>query len=142
MTRSAFFCALAVAVLSVLGLGLSGRPALAQDSEKTSLEMTIQPLGYLFKDGRHRFTHHRVFVENAGIGVTLTKGTVCVDHGKECVSGRIEYRIDANSVKSRRDQYVATRFIPDVASIEYEGVDDNGNPVVVRAEMELDIPEQ
>ncbi len=142
MTRTGFLCAVALAALSITGISLSGEPAWAQDAEKASLTMTIQPLGYVFKDDRHRFMHHRIFIENAGVGVTLTSGTVCVDHGNECVSGMIEYRIDPNSAKSRRDQYVATKTLPDVASVEYKGTDDNGNPVVVRAEIPLDNPEQ
>jgi len=122
-------------------IGSVVKPAQAEGVQKASLAMNIQPLGYLFKDGRHRYTHHRVFIESAGIGVTLTSGKVCVNQGKECVSGKLNYRIDANSTKSRRNQYVATKSIPDVATVEYDGVDDNGNAVHVEAELILDIPQ-
>jgi len=136
-----FFATIFV-LLFVGGIGPLAEPVQAENTQKASLAMDIQPLGYLFKDGRHRYTHHRVFVESAGIGVTLTSGKVCVNHGKECVSGKINYRIEANSEKSRRDQYVATKSIPDVATVEYDGIDDNGNAVHVEAELTLDIPEQ
>lgn len=121
---------------------LSATQAMSDNPEKAVLTMEIQPLGYLFKDGRHRYTHHRLFIESAGVGVTIKSGKVCVDHGKECVSGKLEYRIDANSKKARRDQYVATKSIPDVATVEYDGVDDFGNPVHVEAEIILDVPNQ
>jgi len=104
--------------------------------------MKIQPLGYLFKDGRHRYTHHRVFTETAGVGVTLQSGKVCVNRGKECVSGKLNYRIDGNTEKFRRNQYVATKSIPDIATVEYDGIDDNGNPIHVEVEFPLDVPTQ
>lgn len=112
------------------------------ESESAKLKLTIQSLGYLFKDGRHRYTQHRHFSETAGIGVTLTSGKVCVSRGKECVSAKLNYRIDANTEKSRRNQYVATTSIPDIATVEYDGVDDNGYPVHVEVEFVLDVPAQ
>ena len=117
-------------------------PVTIDTTNKASLTMAIEPLGYLIKEGRHRYTQNRTFTESAGVGVTLTLGKVCVDHGKECVSGKVSYRVEPNSTASRRDQYVATKAIPDIATIVYTGTDDNGNPVTVSAEIELDIPKQ
>ena len=129
-------------IAALCGFAMLTDLAHSADAEKADLTMSIEPLGYLFKDGRHRYTHHRLFTESAGVGVTITSGKVCVDHGKECVSGILEYRIDPNTQRARRNQYVATKSIPDVATVEYGGVDDLGNPVHVKAEIILDVPEQ
>lgn len=111
-------------------------------AKKAQLQLKVEQHGYLFIEGRHRFTQTRRFDETNGVGVTLTNGKVCVSYGKECVEAEVAYRIDSGQELALQKHYVATETLPDEAVIEYWGVDDNGNPVSVRAEIQLDIPKQ
>ena len=108
--------------------------------KKAQLSLNVEPQGYLFIEGRHRFTQTRVFTETAGVGVTLTSGKVCVSFGKECVEAEVAYRVDAGQKLALQKHYVATETLPDEAVIEYKGIDDNGNQVLVTTDMQLEIP--
>ena len=110
--------------------------------KQAQLTLNIDPQGYLFIEGRHRFTQTRVFTEAAGVGVTLTRGKVCVSYGKECVEAEVAYRVNAGEELALQKHYVATETLPDEATIEYRGIDDNGNQVVVAAAIQLEIPKQ
>lgn len=110
--------------------------------KKAQLSLSIEPQGYLFIEGRHRFTQTRVFTETAGVGVTMTSGKVCVSYGKECVEAEVAYRVNAGKTLALQKHYVATETLPDEAVIEYQGVDDNGNPVSVTTDIQLEIPKQ
>ncbi|RVU35065.1 hypothetical protein EOI86_19760 [Hwanghaeella grinnelliae] len=110
--------------------------------KQAQLALEIEPHGYLFIEGRHRFTQTRHFTESAGVGVTLTRGKVCVSSGKECVEAEVTYRVDAGKKLSLQQHYVATEALPDDAVVEYWGVDDNGNPVSVKTDIHLEIPKQ
>lgn len=123
-----------------LSAGASAESVKAQ--KKAQLEMSVEQHGYLFIEGRHRFTQTRIFTESAGVGVTLTNGKVCVSFGKECVEADVAYRVDSGQELSLQQHYVATETLPDKAVIEYWGVDDNGNPVSVKTEIQLEIPKQ
>lgn len=121
-------------------------PGASADSLKAKkqaqLQLNILPQGYLFIEGRHRFTQTRVFTESAGVGVTITNGKVCVSQGKECVEADVAYRIDSGKELMLQQHYVATETLPDVATIEYWGVDDNGNEVSVKSSLPLELPKQ
>lgn len=110
--------------------------------KQAELALEIEQHGYLFIEGRHRFTQTRHFVESAGVGVTLTKGKVCVSSGKECVEAEVTYRVNAGKTLSLQQHYVATEILPDKAVVQYWGVDDNGNPVSVTTDIQLEIPKQ
>ena len=110
--------------------------------KQAQLALDIEPHGYLFIEGRHRFTQTRHFAESAGVGVTLTRGKVCVSSGKECVEAEVAYRVNAGQKLSLQQHYVATETLPDEAVVEYWGVDDNGNPVSVKTDFHLEIPKQ
>ena len=114
----------------------------AQAKKKAQLVMDVEQHGYLFIEGRHRFTQTRHFTESAGVGVTLTKGKVCVSFGKECVEAEVAYRVDAGQKLSLQKHYVATEALPDEAVIQYWGIDDNGGPVSVTSKIELELPKQ
>ena len=123
-----------------LSPGASAESLKAKKQAKLALD--IEPHGYLFIEGRHRFTQTRHFVESAGVGVTLTKGKVCVSSGKECVEAEVTYRVNAGQKLSLQQHYVATETLPDEAVVQYWGVDDNGNPVSVKTDIHLEIPKQ
>ncbi|WP_425406429.1 hypothetical protein [Hwanghaeella sp.] len=110
--------------------------------KRADLVLEVESHGYLFIEGRHRFTQTRHFTESAGVGVTLTNGKVCVSFGKECVEAEVAYRVDAGKRLSLQQHYVATETLPDEAVIEYWGVDDNGNPVSVKTGIQLELPKQ
>lgn len=110
--------------------------------KKAQLELAVDPQGYLFIEGRHRFTQTRIFTETGGVGVTITKGKVCVSNGKECVEAEVAYRIDSGKELALQKHYVATETLPDDAKIEYWGVDDNGNAVSVSTDLHLELPKQ
>ena len=127
----------------------AGRPALSSGAtggttatKQASLEFAVESVGYLFTDGRHRFTQNRRFTETAGVGVTLTRGRVCVDQGQECVEANVTYRIDAGKELLQPNHFVATLNVPDRALVQYWGTDDNGHPVSVRTELDLILPTQ
>ncbi len=122
-----------------LSSGATGGGAASKQAE---LRIKIEPVGYLFTDGRHRFTQNRRFTESAGVGVTLTRGRVCVDQGQECVEANVTYRINAGKELLQPNHYIATLNVPDRAMVQYWGSDDNGNPVTVRTEMDLILPAQ
>ena len=111
-------------------------------AKKASLALEIEQHGYLFIEGRHRFTQTRHFSESAGVGVTITNGKVCVSQGKECVAAEITYRINGGQGLSLQRHYVATETLPDEAVVSYWGVDDNGNPVSVATTIRLELPKQ
>ena len=123
-----------------LSPGASAETLKAKKQAKLALD--IEQHGYLFIEGRHRFTQTRHFLESAGVGVTLTKGKVCVSSGKECVEAEVTYRVNAGQKLSLQQHYVATEALPDKAVVQYWGVDDNGNPVSVIADIHLEIPKQ
>ena len=63
---------------------------------RAALSLELDEMVYeLRDDGRNTYHHTRRFVETAGIGVTLTKGVVCVEKG--CVEAETSYRIEPNS---------------------------------------------
>lgn len=113
-----------------------------KNRKKAQLQLNIEPQGYLFIEGRHRFTQTRVFTESGGVGVTITNGKVCVSYGKECVEADVTYRIDSGKNLALTEHYVATETLPDEAVIEYWGLDDNGNPISVSAQLPLILPKQ
>ena len=120
----------------------SGATGGSTATNKAALQFTVEPIGYLFTDGRHRFTQNRRFLESAGVGVTLTRGKVCVDDGQECVEADVTYRIDAGKELVQPNHYVATLKVPDRAVLQYWGTDDNGHPVTLEAELDLILPSQ
>ena len=62
---------------------------------------------------------------------SLQAGKVCVEHGKACLSARVNYRIDGGKFLEQSDHLVATRLESDTITIEYWGKDDAGNDVRV-----------
>ena len=120
----------------------SGTTGTTTDTKQASLSFSIEPIGYLFTEGRHRFTQNRRFTETAGVGVTLTRGRVCVDQGQECVEADVTYRINAGKELIQPNHYIATLNLPDRALVQYWGTDDNGHPVSIRSEMDLVLPSQ
>ena len=120
----------------------SGAIGGATATKQADLRFKIEPIGYLFTDGRHRFTQNRRFTEMAGVGVTLTRGRVCVDQGQECVEANVTYRINAGKELLQPNHYIATLNVPDRAMVQYWGSDDNGNPITVRTELDLILPTQ
>jgi len=120
----------------------SGATGAAAVTKRADLRFKVEPIGYLFTDGRHRFTQNRRFTEISGVGVTLTRGRVCVNQGQECVEANVTYRINAGKELVQPNHYVATETVPDRAMVQYWGTDDNGNPVSVRTELDLILPTQ
>lgn len=114
----------------------------ARDAKEAVVTLDIEEVGYLFTEGRHRFTQTRRFAEHAGVGVTLTRGRVCVNEGSDCVEGEIKRRIEPGSELVQNDHFVATKKLPDTATVHYWGVDDNGHPLELHAELTLNLPQQ
>lgn len=112
----------------------------AGEASSAAVAFQVEPLEYEFVDGRHRFYQVRRFEETAGVGVTLTRGRVCVADGEECVESEVEYRIDAHGVFVQERHYVATLKLPDTATITYWGVDDNGGEFELSRTLALDKP--
>ncbi len=124
-------------------LQLASGDAVTDDERPSAfVTMDIEPVGYLFTEGRHRFTQTRTFTEHSGIGVTLVKGRICVRGGEECVEGQISRRIDAGTELVLQNHYIATPVVPTQASVQYWGVDDNGNSFEVSEELTLALPAQ
>lgn len=123
-------------------LQLQSGPAVVTPSQKANLSLAIEPVGYLFTEGRHRFTQRRRFTESNGVGVTLNKGQVCVARGSECVEATVAYRINANDELIQVNHYVATKQLPDRATLHYWGIDDNGQRIEIHYELDLELPSQ
>jgi|TARA_B100000530_G_scaffold7248_1_gene6030 hypothetical protein len=112
-------------------------PAKQIEREPAQLQLKLTDLRYEHVDGRHTYFHKRHFTESIGNGVTLTKGKVCVERGKTCVSARVRYRIDGGKKLEQPGHHVATRLISDTITIEYWGKDDTGNNVRVIQELKV-----
>ncbi|MEC8163679.1 MAG: hypothetical protein VX079_03835 [Pseudomonadota bacterium] len=106
-------------------------PAKQIGSGPAQLQLQLADLRYEFVDGRHNYFHKRKYTESIGPGVTLQAGKVCVEHGKACLSARVNYRIDGGKFLEQSDHLVATRLESDTITIEYWGKDDAGNDVRV-----------
>ena len=117
--------------LIVLGLAFAILSACDDAPEvRAVLAFVLDEMKYeLREDGRNTYHHNRRFVETAGIGVTLSRGEVCVE--QKCEEAEVRYRIDPNSSLVQVEHYVATLLPTDVITIRYSGVDDAGHPVVV-----------
>lgn len=121
---------------------LQSGPAVVASSQTAALTLSVEPVGYLFTEGRHRFTQQRRFTESNGVGVTLNKGQVCVANGSECVEATVAYRINANDELVQVNHYVATKQLPDRATLHYWGIDDNGQRIEIHYELDLVLPTQ
>ena len=98
---------------------------------RAALALELDEMVYeLRDDGRNTYHHARRFVETAGIGVTLSRGVVCVE--ERCEEAEVKCRIEPNSSLIQAGHYVATLLPTDVITIEYSGVDDAGQPVTVK----------
>ena len=117
--------------LIVLGLAFAILSACDDAPEvRAVLAFVLDEMKYeLREDGRNTYHHNRRFVETAGIGVTLSRGEVCVE--QKCEEAEVRYRIDPNSSLVQVEHYVATLLPTDVITIRYSGVGDAGHPVVV-----------
>ena len=88
--------------LIVLGLLVTALSACDEAPEvRAALSLELDEMVYeLRDDDRNTYHHTRRFVESAGIGVTLTKGVVCVE--ERCVEAKTNYRIEPNAAADRR----------------------------------------
>ncbi len=123
--------------LIVLGLLVTALSACDEAPEvRAALSLELDEMVYeLRDDDRNTYHHTRRFVESAGIGVTLTKGVVCVE--ERCVEAKTNYRIEPNSSFIQAGHFVATLRPTDVITIEYSGIDDAGQPVVVKRTLNV-----
>jgi len=86
----------------------------------------------------HVYTHTRTFTESNGVGVTLTQGQVCLQSKLECnPKETANYRIEANNNLIRENEIFWTSENPDVFTLKYWGVDDNGYSVYVEQIMSV-----
>ena len=82
---------------------------------------------YAFRNGRHTYTHQRVFRETGGVGVTIVRGKVCVRDGAECSDALVNYRIEASQSLVQPRHFVATPNAKDRITLHYWAEDDAGN---------------
>ena len=64
--------------------------------------------------------------------MTLTRGKVCVENGKNCVESAVRYRVEAGKVLTQPNHKVTTILNKDNITIEYWGTADNGEPVHIK----------
>ncbi|MSO75089.1 MAG: hypothetical protein EXQ99_08125 [Alphaproteobacteria bacterium] len=78
----------------------------------------------------YRFVHDRAFVEQGGVGVTLTQGQVCFSSG-QCDGKPVQYRIEAK----KEFVFFNAKLVPlgaeEIFAYSYTGKDDNGHAVYV-----------
>jgi len=86
---------------------------------------------------RNYYDHTRTFRETNGIGVNLTRGELCFDIAPDCVTGKVDYRIEGNGTLIRDDNFWGTNYF-ETFYLKYWGKDDNGNDVI--AEQSLSTP--
>lgn len=109
----------------------------ACDDQAASLSLQLKNFTFEKVDNLNRFSHIREFQEHTGIGVTLTKGKVCVEDKKTCVEAVVNYRIDASSYLQQKGHHFATTRDHDIITLEYWGVDDEGNDIKVKTIIEI-----
>ena len=64
-------------------------------SKAATFEMEIDNFKYEFVNGLRKYHHARRYVISNDIGITLTKGKVCYNEQKKCLSAWVKYQIDA-----------------------------------------------
>ena len=94
---------------------------------KAVLSLSFSDFDYAFRDGRHAYSHQRVFTETGGVGVTIVRGKVCVRDGAECADALVKYRIEALQTLTQKGHYVATPNAKDRITLRYWAEDDAGN---------------
>lgn len=104
-----------------------GADPVAEAAEKAQLRLDLVGFTYEFVEGRHRYNHRRLFTETSGIGVTVTRGKVCVMGGEECADALVNYRIEALQTLEQKNHYIATPLEKDRITLQYWAEDDSGN---------------
>jgi hypothetical protein len=94
---------------------------------KAAITLTLSDFSYAFRDGRHTYSHRREFRETGGLGVTITRGKVCVRNGAECSDALVNYRIEASQSLVQKRHFVATPDAQDRITLHYWAKDDAGN---------------
>ena len=161
-TLGRFFCrnlAVAAMVLAGLSAGFSatfGGPvgvAYAQDDARLGpfsevdpeegtaervgqLELRLFDFTYVFDGTSHHYLHKRKFDEVGGIGMTVMRAKVCVDEGRQCVSGLTAYRVEGNGTLLQSNHRISTERDHDVFTVEYWSLDDFGNQQYFKATLQ------
>ncbi len=104
-----------------------GAEPVAEAAEQARLRLDLVDFTYEFKEGRHRYSHRRLFTETGGTGVTVVRGKVCVLNGEECADALVNYRIEALQTLEQKNHYVATPAETDRITLQYWAEDDAGN---------------
>lgn len=116
----------AIALTALLALTGCDEKLAAADG-KAAISLTLTDFSYAFRNGRHTYTHQRVFRETGGVGVTIVRGKVCVRDGAECSDALVNYRIEASQSLVQPRHFVATPNAKDRITLHYWAEDDAGN---------------
>ena len=117
-----------IAGLLVLTLaGCKDETSAAKAEGRSKLSLRLLDFTYEVKDGLNQYHHRRVFTESGGVGTTIVRGRVCVQHGSHCVDALVHYRIDAMQTLEQKGHYVATPEDKDRITLHYWAEDDAGN---------------
>ena len=101
-------------------------------STRPELKLDLSSFRFVVEQGRKTYYQSRNYIESGGIGVTLTRGKVCVENGKNCVESAVRYRVEAGKVLTQPNHKVTTILNKDNITIEYWGTADNGEPVNIK----------
>jgi len=101
-----------------------------------SVDLVFSDKVYSWISPYHYYTHTRTFVESGGVGVTFTYGELCLQ-SSGCNSAAVNYRVNANGQLVLNNQNFYTSTSPEKFTLEYNGVDDNGNSVSVQEVVDV-----
>ena len=99
------------AIAFVILLSLTGcEEEASKPTGKASISLELVDFKYAFRDGRHAYSHRRIFRETGGVGVMITRGKVCVQDGAECADALVGYRIEASQTLEQKGSLCGDAF--------------------------------
>lgn len=120
----------------MLSLGSIAGDAAAGSKQAATVSVSIINMRVSKLGNTRQFLHDRVFTETAGVGVTLTEGTVCVSAGA-CNGKAINYRIEPNTSLHLTNHVVIPVGADETFDFTYVGTDDNDHPVSLKFRIKV-----
>ena len=103
--------------------------------DRAEITLTFADFHHHIKNGRHFFTHQRIFHAKNTIRSTIKRGRLCVENGQNCLDMPLNYAIPANGKFIQTGHYFSTPLATDRITFTYWLEDQHKNQLKLEKQV-------
>lgn len=96
-------------------------------SYHANLSLTLNAIDPHLDLDKIKINHTRLFHETAWVGLSIYRGKICVENGKNCLDSCLDYRIEAGGILEQKNHSVTVKSNGEKVTMQYWYVDDGNN---------------